>query len=303
METADRVDNWRVVALGEILWDIFDDSTRLGGAPLNFAAHTARLGHQVLIASAVGDDELGRSARSRIEALGLSTRLIQTSSQYPTGIASVCFDVNGQTVFQIRRPAAYDAVRLTDDDIQWLAAWGPQWLYHGSLFPMTGAGANTLRSLIRSLPGASRFYDVNLRPESYHPELLLEFLRSAAVVKLNEEEMTEVARIADLPNANLEAFCREGALRYGWQAGCITLGARGCALWVKGDYVEAAGFPITVADPVGAGDGFSAALLHGVSTNWDAAKIAQFANRLGAMIASRPGGIPEWSLAELSSVV
>jgi fructokinase len=302
LETPDLAHSRRVVVIGEVLWDLFQDSTRLGGAPLNFAAHAARLGYEAWLVSAVGEDELGTSARKCIEVLGLSTRLVQNSSKFPTGTASVCFNASGHTVFRIRRPAAYDAVQLSQAEIDAISRWAPGWLYHGTLFSTTETGLNTLRRMIRALPGARRFYDVNLRPESYRPELVLELAAGAGVVKLNEAEMTEVAQFAGLPGSSLEMFCREGARRYGWQAACITLGARGCALWVNGEYVQEGGFPITVADPVGAGDGFSAALLHGLNLGWEAAKIAQFANRLGAIIASRSGGIPEWSLTEVVTV-
>jgi len=299
--TANLSEAHRVVAVGEILWDVFGDSTRLGGAPLNFAAHAARLGHDVRMISAVGEDDLGRSARARIESLGLNTQLIQTTPQFPTGIASVRLGTAGETAFEIHRPAAYDAVRLREVEIRWLSQWNPEWLYHGSLFLMTDAGATTLRALSRALPRATRFYDVNLRPKSYNSERLTEFLCDAGVVKLNEDEMAEVARMANLPRSNPLEFCQQGAARYRWRAACVTLGAKGCALWLKGDYVEEPGFPITVADTVGAGDGFSAALVHGLSLNWGAAKIAQFANRVGAIIASRPGGIPDWNVSEVRS--
>lgn len=288
--------------IGEVLWDLFQDSTRLGGAPLNFGVHAARLGYEAWLVSAVGEDELGTSARKCIEALGLTTRLVRNSFEFPTGTASVCFNASGHTVFRIRHPAAYDAVQLSQDEIDAVSQWAPGWLYHGTLFSMTDTGLNTLWQLIRALPGARRFYDLNLRPDSYRPELVLELAPGAAVVKLNEAEMTEVAQFAGLPRSSPEMFCREGARRYGWQAACITLGARGCALWANGEYVQESGFRVTVADPVGAGDGFSAALLHGLNLGWEAAKIARFANRLGALIASRSGGIPEWSLAEVVSV-
>ena len=64
------------------------------------------------------------------------------------------------------------------------------------------------------------------------------------------------------------------------------------------EYVEAPGFSVKVADTIGAGDAFSAALLHGINAGWSAARIAEFANRIGALTASRPGGTPKWTMAE-----
>ena len=54
MISADSV--LRIVSIGEVLWDVFDNSEKLGGAPFNFAVHASRLGHKIAFVSAVGDD-------------------------------------------------------------------------------------------------------------------------------------------------------------------------------------------------------------------------------------------------------
>jgi len=107
--------------------------------------------------------------------------------------------------------------------------------------------------------------------------------------------MELAAGFADLPSSSIEAFCRAGSARYGWQAACVTLGAQGCGVWSGGTYAEADGYRVKVVDTVGAGDGFAAAFLHGLSRRWPADQIAEFANRIGAGIASSPGAIPDWN--------
>jgi fructokinase len=69
-------------------------------------------------------------------------------------------------------------------------------------------------------------------------------------------------------------------------------------LLVGQEYVEAAGYRVTVCDTVGAGDAFAAAFLHGLSLEYPPAEIADFANRVAALVASRPGGTPPWSVEE-----
>jgi fructokinase len=117
------------------------------------------------------------------------------------------------------------------------------------------------------------------------------------VVKLNEEELDAVHKFTGLP-LTPEPFCREGAKRYGWKAVCVTLGARGCALLACSDYAEEKGHVVNAIDSVGAGDAFAAAFLHGLISEWPAAQIAEFANRVGALVASRPGAIPDWTVEE-----
>jgi fructokinase len=147
------------------------------------------------------------------------------------------------------------------------------------------------------LRGATKFYDLNLRPGADSPKLVCKLLQSADVVKVNEEELRRVHEFVGLP-LNIEAFCREGSAQYGWQAVAVTLGDRGCAVLAGGQYVEAAVHAVEVVDTVGAGDAFAAAFVHGLSLSWPTAEIACFANRVGALVASRHGAIPDWSLEE-----
>jgi fructokinase len=146
--------------------------------------------------------------------------------------------------------------------------------------------------LLRTLPNAARFYDANLRPGFDQPDLVGDLLRSAHVVKLNEQELQFVHELLDLPSDPQE-FCRVGAERYRWRAACVTLGDRGCAMRVGNDYIQAQACPVEVADTVGAGDAFAAAFLHGLISQWPVARIAAFANRVGAFVAGTHGAIPD----------
>jgi fructokinase len=286
-----------VVAVGEVLWDIFAQSSRLGGAPLNFGVHARRLGHDVCLISAVGVDDLGRQAAERIAALQLDTTFLQTIPEFPTGTATVELIPGDKTLFNIHRPAAYDAIQISESDIERLRGWAPGWLYYGTLFASTLQGRTTLNRLLNTLDETVKFYDLNLRPGCDSSALVNQLLECADVVKLNEDELHRIHDYTRLP-LSYEKFCREAAVRYGLKAVAVTLGARGCALLANGHYVEAAGPAVNVADPVGAGDAFAAAFMHGLSSNWPAAEIAAFANRVGALVASRDGAIPDWTLEE-----
>ncbi len=286
-----------ILVVGEVLWDMFEHSTALGGAPLNFAAHAKRLGYNPLLISAVGADSLGDAARQEIAALGLDASFLQTTGRFPTGIARVELGPEDRTRFVIERPAAYDAVRLREEQIAQIMHRNPECFYYGTLFASTPEGRVVVDRLFGALPAATRFYDLNLRPGNYSVQLVTEMLELAEVVKLNEEELGVVCKFTRMPSG-IEAFCREGSKRYGWKAVCVTLGARGCGMLCCEEYVEAVGHTVKVADPVGAGDAFAAAFLHGLISHWPVARIAQFANRVGALVASRPGAIPDWTVKE-----
>lgn len=280
----------RIIGIGEILWDVIGEAEHLGGAPFNFAAHARRLGHEVLFVSAVGDDERGGRALARAAELGLSTEFVRRVAGQPTGFVTVRVDAAGQPDFTIHRPAAYDCVELGERELRQLAEFRPDWIYYGTLHQMDPRA----RAATRKIAGARRFYDINLRKGSYTPELVGELMGEATVVKLNDAEVASVGS----GYATLEGFCRGAAAQFGWEAVCVTRGERGCAALIGGAYVEAPGYRVQVADTVGAGDAFAAAFLHGLGEGWPAAEIADFANRLGALVASRPGAIPDWTLEE-----
>jgi fructokinase len=247
--------------------------------------------------SALGNDDLGRQAAEQIAALDLDTTFLQTGVSFPTGTATVNLDPGASCSFTIHRPAAYDTMQFSDGDLRRLKEKHPSWLYFGTLFASTRTGRAVLNRVLDGLDQTVKFYDVNLRPSSDPPELVTELLERAHVVKLNEDELNRVKEFTGLP-ASMESFCREGSARYGWRAIAVTLGSRGCVLFADNLYIEEQGFPVDVADTVGAGDAFAAAFMHGLSSNWPLREIAKFANRVGALVASRHGAIPDWTLED-----
>ena len=288
----------RIVSIGEVLWDVIGDKEYLGGAALNFAAHAARLGHTVSFVSAVGKDERGRRVLERMAEMGLSTRYVREVATHPTGFVTVELDPAGVPRFTIHHPAAYDAPELTDGDVAELLSPKPDWIYFGTLFQMSPQARQLTYRLIDSHCGARLLYDVNLRKDSYTAPFVRELMARAQVVKLNEDEATAIDQMFGRASGSLEDFCRTYAREYGWQSACITRGEKGCAMLVEGEYIEASGYRVQAQDTVGAGDAFAAAFIHGLNLQWPALEIADFANRVAALVASRPGGTPPWTLEE-----
>ncbi len=292
----------RILSIGEVLWDVFPDREKLGGAPFNFCYHAHRLGHEVLFLSAVGDDRRGDAVLAQAEGMGLRTDFIRRV-QAPTGVVTVALDAAGKPTFTIHRPAAYDLLRLSESDFAAIAKWRPDWIAFGTLHQMDPSIRALLQRLIDDNPQARRLYDINLRKESYTPELIAGLLPQADVVKLNDDEVVEMERMFGGNAGSVEAFCRAWSARYRWDAVCVTLGANGCAVLVGGEFAEVPGYKVKVVDTVGSGDAFTAAFLHGMGEKWPAGRIGDFANRLGALVASRAGGVPEWTLEECAALV
>jgi fructokinase len=292
----------KIISVGEVLWDILPQTEHLGGAPFNFALHAHNLRHEVCFVSAVGNDPRGQRALAQMEEASLSTRFVHRISGHPTGTVSVTIDGANGPQYQIHRPAAYDFPALAPAEFGALLTPLPDWIYFGTLLQMSTQAHDLILRLLDAAPAAKRFYDVNLRVDSYTPELVRSLAMQAHVLKLNEQELPvikEVGKIAgSSAGSSLEQFCRNCARTFHLEAVCVTQGAKGCALLLGEEFLESHGFRVQVADTIGAGDAFSAALVHGLSAAWPARKIADFANRVGALVASRPGGTPKWTVAE-----
>jgi fructokinase len=291
----------RIVSIGEIIWDVIGISEYLGGAPLNFAAHARKLGHQVFLVSGVGDDDRGRRALDGLQRCGISTDFVQVIPGKRTGTAEVEIDPDGKPMFRIVRPAAYDFVDLSPALARRLAELRPDWIYLGTLFHNSQlALAATLR-LLEQLPDARRFYDVNLRDGNWNLTTVEQLASKATVVKLSdsEAEFLDASLDADDFQGSVEHFCRRWSDQYTCKTICVTFGERGCGIYRDGSYAEVPGCKVKVVDTVGAGDAFSAAFLHGIEQRWEMPRCGAFANAVAALVASRRGAIPEWNVDEI----
>jgi fructokinase len=291
-----------VISIGEVLWDIVGQEEHLGGASFNFSAHLSRLGHQVSFISAVGADPRGQRVIDRMPQLGLTTEYLHIEKDHPTGIVSVALASDGQPKFILHRPAAYDFPQLTAAQYDRLFSRPVDWVYFGTLHQISPQARQLTMDLLDRASGARRFYDVNLRSDAYTPTLIQQLMSRATIVKLNHEEVEAIARMFGSRHGSLEEFCRNYADLYKWAGVCVTRGALGCAVLMDGQYIEAPGYAIQVVDTVGAGDAFAAAFLHGLGSGWSTREVADFANRVGALVASRRGAIPNWTVSEANAL-
>jgi fructokinase len=294
----------QILAIGEILWDVFDHAEFLGGAPLNFSAAAQRLGNSVTLITAVGDDQRGMRAIESMAALGLSTDFAQVLPGKDTGTAVVTTDDRGNASYFIKRPAVFDEFELDDARLSALEALHPDWLYFGTLAQTNRPTEEILHRIPKRVPAIQCFYDMNLRQGHWNLSLVERLSRLAAIVKLNDSEAEILFRLScPGEHFSLERFCRRWSETYDVKTICVTLGGEGCAILKDNLFQRFDGFEVTVADTVGAGDAFAAAFLHGYGLGLPVARIATFANALGALVASRPGATPPWTVEECIALV
>jgi fructokinase len=280
-----------IVGLGELLWDLLPSGKQLGGAPANFAYMTNLLGDTGIPASRVGRDILGDEALEQLAQLGLSAASVQRDPTNSTGTVNVDVDDNGQPCFEISEPAAWDFLE-----------WSPSWqqlakeadaVCFGSLAQRSSQSRSTIRSFLRATPPeAVRIFDVNLRQNFYTAQVLAESMMLATIVKLNHEELPKIMRLFELGHHTEEDSARRLLSSRDLKLVCVTRGSGGSLLVSPAEFTEHPGFRIKVADTVGAGDAFTAALVHGYLRGTPLAQINKDANRVGAWVASQSGATP-----------
>jgi fructokinase len=281
---------FKVVAVGEVLWDLLPSGRQLGGAPANFACHARALGADTRLATRVGDDALGREAVERLRLLGLPTDTVGVDPEAPTGTVNVEVGSGGQPHFTIRQDVAWD--RLTADEAALALAAEADAVCFGSLAQRDPRSRQAIRTLVGATrPGAWRIFDVNLRPPFVVPEVLEVSLGLANVLKLNDQELPALAGILGLPG-DTRGQMAELARRYGLGLVALTRGAAGSLLLAGGQWSDHRGLPTEVCDTVGAGDAFTAAIVVGLLAGWPLERINQAANEVAAFVCTQPGATP-----------
>ena len=284
-----------VVGLGELLWDLFSKGKQLGGAPANFAYITALLGDCGVVASRIGDDRLGQEALWHLRSNGLNIDHIQRDPQHPTGTVRVEVDAKGQPEYHITENVAWDFMDFSED---WISlARSAHAVCFGSLAQRGPVSRATIRAFLAALPSfAIGIFDVNLRQSYFSGDILRNSARFAKVLKLNHEEFPRFLDLMQCPlklseRTDVEAsrwLCKE----FGVKLVCITRGADGSLLVTAASHDEHPGLRVKIADTVGAGDAFTAAMVHHALRGSPLQAINAAANRMGAWVASQEGAMP-----------
>jgi len=275
------------IIFGEVLFDVFPDGSRvLGGAPFNVAWHLHAFGCHPLFISCVGADHAGDEILARMAAWGMRTDGISRSPSRPTGSVSVSF-INGQPSFSIKPDQAYDELSIPPLDLT-----NAPLLYCGSLC-LRSPHARSHFSLLADSSRAPLFVDVNLRPPFYNSDILRFLLGRAAWFKCNVDELHSIASALSLPSAD-DLAARALIAHFNLRALILTLGAHG-AVWYDSGGARFAQSPpplSLLADTVGAGDAFSAVVLHGLLSHLTPANILSQAVAFAARICTIQGAIP-----------
>jgi len=289
-----------VVCFGEILWDVFPTHKVIGGAPLNVALRLNTFGVHTSIISRLGTDAYAKRALDYLQQVNLSERYVQKDTAYTTGYVSVLLDYKGSASYEIYKPVAWDFIAL--DEANRILVSETDIFIFGSLACRNEVSRQTLFKLLEQAKFS--VFDVNLRKPDYTFELLIDLMQKANVIKLNDDELQEIASRLGVENSTIKVQVETLSRQTRTQSVCVTRGSQGALLYWENGFYENTGYQVAVKDTVGAGDSFLAALIFKLFIRKESPDTSlDFACRIGALVASKEGAnatVHDWEIMELT---
>lgn len=279
-----------IIGIGEILWDLFPEGPRMGGAPANFTCHAGALGAEAAMVSRVGDDEAGRGLLAALDKFGVSTSGISIDPTHATGAVSVEVLEDGQPHFTIHEDVAWDHLVVEEATLD--MAKRAAAICYGTLAQRSNDTREAILGLLAAAsPETLCVLDVNLRQEEISRTLLEDSLEHADILKLNDAELPRIAGIFGI-EGSVRQMLTGLVSRFGLRLVAYTRGPQGSILHDGKEWSEHSGYPVDLRDTVGAGDSFLAAVTLGLLKGWPLDEISEAANLVAAHVCSQDGAVP-----------
>jgi len=286
-------ERFTVVGLGEVLWDMLPEGPQPGGAPLNVAYHLNRRGVKTNIFSKVGNDAQGHQLIALIQSWGLGTDFLQIDPKYPT--SQVLAKMNGTEVtYEIVSPVAWDFIERIE--VASALIGNSTYFIYGSLASRSQFTRETLFELLEN--DCIRVFDINLRPPFISRDLLGTLLTKADIVKFNQAELEMVQSVFGGSFSNETSQVRFIQEKFQVPEIIVTKGEFGASYYKNQQIYNAWGSEVKVQDTIGSGDSFLAAFIAGHFHNKEPKQIIKDAVAMGAFIATKKGGCPDYQLQE-----
>lgn len=285
----------KVSSFGEVLWDNLPSGKVLGGAPMNVVARLASFGVDANMISGYSNDADGEALLREMVVRNVPTNLMQLTPDYATSVVEVTLNSSGSASYDIVYPCAWDKIQINDAHIACVAESDA--LIYGSLATRDDVSRKALETL---LPHAKfKIFDVNLRKPHYETNRLINMMKQADLIKLNDDELFELADELGSPYYSTEQNIRFIADVTHTHHICVTLGGHGALYFREGEFFAHHGFRVKVADTVGAGDSFLAGFVYKLLQGEQPQDILTFACALGALVASKHGATAEVPMADI----
>jgi fructokinase len=288
-----------ITCFGEVLWDVFPTHKKIGGAPLNVALRLQSFDINTHIISRIGSDKNGKELSKYIKENGLDTSTIQIDQIFKTGCVNVTLDNRGSATYEIETPVAWDKIEVTDQTIEIVK--NSNAFIFGSLACRDKATKNTLINLLQY--ATFKVFDVNLRPPFYSMSLLLDLMNKSDLIKCNDEELNEICTALGFDSTTIIEQIKFLSQLTQTKQICVTKGKDGAVLFYNNLFYSNNGYPVKVADTVGAGDSFLATLINRLLNKKTPDDALNFACAVGALVASKKGANSKMTQSEIFNFI
>jgi sugar/nucleoside kinase (ribokinase family) len=272
--------------------EVHQERSGPGGPTTNTAVALSRLGAEVALATAVGDDERGQLVKHNLKAVGVDTRWLTIKPGEATTRATCIVSRHPLD----RTVLVEQGARLTRGDR--LDVGG---LFGGDVLVLDAPDPSLRRFLLdlpaHTVPATRLLGLLNYLADQGLPDAFELALRHDAIVS-NEPDILDVTGTWTLSDATaaLQHRMRGATLR----AALVTRGARGCLVVTATERVNIPAFPLEIVDPTGAGDAFAAGVAWGMAHRWEWPEVGRFANAVGGLACGALGA--QASLPTLADV-
>lgn len=292
-----------VIVIGEALTDIVispaGTAGHPGGSPMNVAYGLGRLGINTALLTSIGDDERGLAIKNHLGSVGVGLLSGSTSpGRTSSAVASLAEDGSASYEFDVSWELP---LTVFEND--------PRLVHTGSIATFLAPGATTVRTLLeRSHRDCVVTYDPNIRPallgsQTEALSIFEELVPLTDVVKLSDEDAHWL-----YPGLDAEGVAAR-ILKLGTDLVVVTFGAEGSLLATPTTELHVPSVKSVVADTIGAGDSYMAALIHGLlahgtdeQTSADLLNLGRAASAAAATTVRRHGANPP-TLQELNKML
>jgi 5-dehydro-2-deoxygluconokinase len=292
--------------------DIKSFAAYVGGSPTNIAVGARRLGLQVALLTAVGNDPVADFLLHFLEQEQVNTRYIPRKPSGRTSAVVLGIEETGKFPLVFYRSNAADILLNIDDVLAAPIASARAFVFVGTNLAQDPIRSATLFAVEQArMAGIPIFCDLDFRPDQWHDPraygaAIRSILPSVDIVFGTEDELNAALLIetqqmhlthSQVSDTKVSGDVHEAIaklLSLGPTALMQKLGAEGVRVHVKQkagqvERIEVPGYPVQVYNILGAGDAFAAGFLYGYLNGWGWYKSGRLANACGAIVVTKHG--------------
>ena len=293
-----------ILTFGELLYDVYDNVSVIGGAPFNYSLQLSRLlskDDKLKFITALGNDDYSKDALTFIDNENIDKSLIQTLKDYETGKATVFLNEKKVPDYIIHENSAWDNIEY-NSNIENALKDNYDLFYFNILSQRNEKSYNTLKTIFKNINAKYKVCDVTFRKNYYTKEKIKESLEFINILKINDDELAVIKELfyPSMPNDNeilLKSINKDFNIDYIF----LTLGASGASVLYNNEYIFNPSNKVNVIDTVGAGDSFCAALSYAILRGLDINNVLEFASSVSEEMVQVKGGTARYDIEKVKS--